>query len=96
MSKFYATIQGQAGEATRRGSASSGIRASVQSWNGSVITRLDEIDDKEILIIETSKDSKSCGDRVFKGSIKQFENIMEAVNRLGNQKALEILNGGNR
>ena len=32
MSHFYSGIQGQAGEATRRGSKSSGISAYVQSW----------------------------------------------------------------
>lgn len=73
MSKFYATIQGQAGEATRRGSVNSGIRASVQSWNGSVITDLSEDKDgKTIVSVSFSNDSSSYGREVFKGTISEL------------------------
>ena len=71
MAKFYSTIQGSAGEATRRGTANSGIRASVQSYDGSVITRLESKDDEIILSIDTSDDSRSSwGNRQFRGTIK--------------------------
>lgn len=33
VARFYASIQGQRGEATRMGSASSGIRGHVRGWN---------------------------------------------------------------
>jgi ribosomal protein S6E (S10) len=33
VSRFYASIQGQAGEATRGGSEASGIHAHVRGWN---------------------------------------------------------------
>lgn len=36
MSKFYGTVQGNRGEATRGGSKNSGIKATAQSWEGSV------------------------------------------------------------
>lgn len=42
---FYGSVTGQARTtATRRGSRSSGITASAQSWSGSVIVSLDERD----------------------------------------------------
>lgn len=44
MSTFYGTLQGNRGEVTRCGDSRSGIRASVQSWDGSVITYLYEAD----------------------------------------------------
>ena len=53
MAKFYSTIQGSAGEATRRGTANSGVRASVQSYDGSVITSLESKGDEIILSIDT-------------------------------------------
>jgi hypothetical protein len=36
MAHFYATIKGQAGEATRRGSKGSGLKVAAASWNGAV------------------------------------------------------------
>ena len=40
MSHFYGTLQGQAGEATRRGSKSSGLTVVAASWAGAVKTEL--------------------------------------------------------
>ena len=78
MAKFYSTIQGSAGEATRRGTANSGIRASVQSYDGSVITRLESKDDEIILSIDTSDDSRSSwGNRQFRGTIKEFYDMCD-------------------
>lgn len=36
MSRFYGTLQGNRGEATRCGSEASGIRATAASWSGAV------------------------------------------------------------
>lgn len=44
MSHFYGTMQGQAGEATRRGSRLSGLSMHSASWEGSVSVRLSEKD----------------------------------------------------
>ena len=40
MARFYSSIQGARGEATRLGHTNSGIRASTQSYTGSVITQM--------------------------------------------------------
>ena len=40
MSHFYGTLNGQAGEATRCGSKSSGLVAVAASWNGAIRVEL--------------------------------------------------------
>lgn len=83
MAKFYSTIQGSAGEATRRGTASSGIRASVQSYDGSVITSLESKGDEIILSIDTSDDSRSSfGNRQFRGTIKEFNEMCDLYKKI--------------
>lgn len=83
MAKFYSTIQGSAGEATRRGTENSGIRASVQSYSGSVITRLESEDDKIILSVDTSNDSRSSwGNRQFRGTIEEFNEMCDLYKKI--------------
>jgi hypothetical protein len=36
MSHFYGVLQGQAGEATRRGSRNSGLQVAAASWRGAI------------------------------------------------------------
>ena len=40
MSHYYGTLQGQAGQATRRGSKSSGLTVQAASWDGVVTVSL--------------------------------------------------------
>lgn len=40
MAALYGRLQGQAGEATRIGSTSSGIHSKLETWNGSITTEL--------------------------------------------------------
>lgn len=47
MARFYSSIQGARGEATRLGHANSGVRASAQSYTGSVIAQMFVGDDDE-------------------------------------------------
>lgn len=74
MAKFYGQVSGSANTvATRRGSANSGIKASVQSWNGSVITELSEDKDGQTIVsVSFSNDSSSYGKEVFKGTISEL------------------------
>lgn len=73
MSTFYGSIQGNRGAATRGGSRNSGIRASAQSWNGSVITELtyDE-NDRLMVSVSTSEGSSSYGSRIFYGTFDEY------------------------
>lgn len=72
MAKFYGSIQGNRGAATRMGH--SGIKASVQSWDGSVITELSYNDKGQLLVdVSVAKDESSAyGQRVFLGTIDEF------------------------
>ena len=79
MSKFYGQIQGSRGAATRCGH--SHIKASVQSYDGSVITEL-QYNDKGQLMLEVTvaKDESTSyrGNRVFYGTLDEFINKLSA------------------
>ena len=80
MSALYSSIKGCRGEATRCGSKSSGVRASVQSWQGSLISYMD-LDDNENLIItlKTSGGSSSYGNEtIFRGSLEELKAKLKA------------------
>lgn len=81
MSALYGTVCGMRSERTARGSRNSGVRASCQSWSGSVILHMD-LDEKEnpIVTISTSDRSTSCwGDQRFSGTIKQLESVFQLM-----------------
>ena len=80
MSKFYGSIQGNRGAATRGGSAAtrggsaaSGIKSSCQSYDGSVITYMsyDGIGNL-VVTIEVSDGSSSYGRRIFCGTFEEY------------------------
>ena len=75
MAEFYGNLIGNRGEATRCGTARSGIRASARSWHGSVTVSLDEGGDGRppILTVCTSEGSRVGGRVLFVGSIAEFE-----------------------
>lgn len=73
MSRYYGSIQGNRGAATRGGSTSSGIRSSVQSWEGSIITELYHINDKLCVSVSTSEYSSSYGSLLFSGTFEEFK-----------------------
>lgn len=80
MSATYCTCQGMRGQRTARGGRN-GVDASVQSYQGSVITRLYLDDnDQPIVTISTSDRSTSCwGDQRFSGTIKQLESVFQLM-----------------
>lgn len=79
MSKFYGSIQGNRGAATRGGSRASGIKGSCQSHDGSVITYLDyDGNDNLMVTIEVSDKSSSYGSRIFCGTFEEFINKLKA------------------
>lgn len=82
MSKLYGSIQGNRGAATRTGSSL--MKASVQSYDGSVITYMSYDKDKdnpkeEKLMVEVcvSDRSSSYGSRIFYGTFEEFVNKLE-------------------
>lgn len=78
MSAFYGCIQGNRGAATRGGSRASGFRASAQSYDGSVITRLSYNENDELMVtIETSDDSAPYGKIIFYGTFEEFNKKLQ-------------------
>ena len=75
MSKLYGSLQGCRGEATRCGSKNSGMRASVQSWNCSLVSYMDLDDnDKPIITLKTSDGSSFIGfETIFRGSLEDLK-----------------------
>lgn len=73
MSTFYGMVQGNRGAATRGGSRDSGFRATAQSWDGSVITRLSYNQDDELMVsIEVADGSACSGSTIFFGTFQEY------------------------
>lgn len=77
MSKFYGMIQGNRGVATRGGSKNSGIKGSVQSWDGSCQTELWYNDSNELMIrLSISEGSSGYGsETLFSGRFADFRKL---------------------
>jgi hypothetical protein len=73
MSAIYGMIQGNRGAATRGGSRASGFKATVQSWDGSIITRMSYGDKGELMVeVEYADGSASYGKRAFYGTFEEY------------------------
>ena len=79
MAKLYGTLQANRGEATRCGSDY--IRASAQSYEGSVIVELLYNDNKDLIVkVETNNGSSCYGDwngNLFKGTFEEFKDLLK-------------------
>ena len=80
MSALYGSLQGCRGETTRTGSKNSGIRASVQSWNGSLVSYMDlDENEKPVITLKTSERSSGYGEEViFRGSLEELKAKLKA------------------
>jgi hypothetical protein len=80
MSALYGSLQGCRGEATRTASKNSGIRASVQSWNGSLVSYMDlDENDKPVITLKTSEGSSGYGSEIiFRGSLEELKAKLKA------------------
>lgn len=77
MATFYGSIKGSRGEATRCGTTNSGIKASVQSWNGSIVNELSYEGDKLMVRVSTSTGSSALGTQIFYGTFEEFVNKLK-------------------
>jgi hypothetical protein len=78
MSKFYGSIQGNRGAATRGGHSI--IKSTVQSYDGSIINYLSYDDDKLMVEVCVSNDSSNYGSRIFYGTFDEFVNKLKGDN----------------
>ena len=77
MAQLYASIQGNHGERTCTGTASSGIRASAQSWDGSLVIYLD-LDDNckprfRLYASDRSTGSSYDSEEIFDGTLEELK-----------------------
>jgi hypothetical protein len=73
MSAFYGMVQGNRGVATRGGSRASGFTSTVQSWDGSIITRLSYNNKDELMVsVETAEGSAPYGTTIFYGTFEEY------------------------
>lgn len=75
MSKLYGSLTGDRQTVTRRGSQNSGIQASLQSWNSSLIVYMN-VDGQGIpsVTLKTAQGSTSYGDKlIFSGTLQELE-----------------------
>ena len=81
MAKFFGTVQGGRGKATRLGH--SDLKATAQSYDGSIVTQLYEEDGVTFASIYVSPDSTQVGQhRLYRGPIKGL--FSDQVNFGGN------------
>ncbi len=74
MSKLYGSLKGNGIEVTRGGTKNSGMRASVQSWNGSLCTFMDlDDDDKPVVEIQIADGSAVFGKTFFRGTLEELK-----------------------
>lgn len=73
MSRFYGQVCGNAQTSgSRRGTSSSGIRSSVQSYDGSIAMYLRDTKHGMLLRVEHHEGSSLYGNTIFDGTIEQF------------------------
>ena len=76
MAALYGTIKGKAGKASRLGTYESGIRATVQSWHGSLIVEMTRKSSDDLPIVKLSindSESSDIGTLVFMGTLDELK-----------------------
>ena len=89
MSKFYGMVVGNRGAATRGGSDNSGFKATAQSYDGSVITRLSYNDDNQLMVCIEMEDGRSStyGDVVFHGTYDELKALFAEAKAIREKRA---------
>lgn len=77
MFTFYGQIQGQRTTKTTIGSKTSGIKSSVQSYDGSVIMKMYDINGVVKVDIQISDISSFYGDSYFYGTIDELKECLK-------------------
>lgn len=72
MAHFSGNLKGSRGEATRCGTASSGLSVSARSWAGSVTVRMEDEDGEVIVYIRAAHTSAVGGQLVWCGKIEEL------------------------
>lgn len=77
MSRFYGQVRGNAQtSASRRGTSITGIRSSVQSYDGSIAMYLRDTKHGMMLRVEHAEGSDMYGNTIFDGTMNEFVTIL--------------------
>lgn len=94
MARFYGSVQGGRGEATRLGHATTGLRASAQSYSGSVIVEVYANGEEDCARITAADGSKRHGDFViYDGPLEKLVSQSGRKTMLEHLAADVLLNG---
>ena len=79
MAEFYGTVTGRSSTRTATGTKDSGITASVQSWNGSLITEMHHRDNGDLMVSISylPYSGASMGELAYYGTFKDFIALLE-------------------
>ena len=95
MAKFYGTVQGNRGMVTRIGTQD--IKASAQSWDGSVIMRLWYNANNELMVnLSVNEGSSNSGYTKFHNTFDKFNQLMNLVMSLGVDDTIKLLSEENK
>lgn len=92
MSVLYTTCSGQSStSASRRGSKNSGVRASIQSYKGSVICSMNYSEDEKMPIVRIGTSDYSCcysdtHSYDFVGTINEFKDLLKLASDIKDGK----------
>jgi hypothetical protein len=95
MARYFGTVQGGRGEASRLGHASSGIRAEVCSWSGKVHTSIQASGDDDLVHIraDTHGSSRNPTGYIFTGTFEQLGELITWQRRADEIRAFLALAG---
>lgn len=74
MSRFYGSLQGTRGEATRQGSANSGLRAHIRGWDVGIKVYAKDVNGKDVFDVYVSSGSNGKHSDIFIGTAGLDEN----------------------
>lgn len=79
MAEYYGTLSGRGNTVTKTGTKATGITASVQSWNGSLITEMHHRDNGDLMVSISylPYSGASMGELAYYGTFKDFIALLE-------------------
>lgn len=80
MAKFYGTVDGNLTKTNGTNRGSEYIKASVQSYDGSVITKLTYVNDELKVSISVNESSDTSGTELFYGTLEELKERLRKEN----------------
>lgn len=72
MARFYGTVQGGRGEATRLGHATSGLHVTAQSYSGDICVNLNDVDGEDWVWIAVKDHGPAPTKQIYCGPVRKL------------------------